>query len=121
MVFCLATCAGSGYVSSLTHGLRQEGGLLPRCHVAYMATAYIWASTEQWRPEVLLQRRTEEAYVSPPFVEGMASRWMVDASYDNRHFRPLWLGLLLVIFIEDSHGANNVVYSSNPLATQACH
>ena len=53
---------------------------------------------------MLLQRRTEEAHAFPPFVEGMASRWMVDASYDNRHFCLLWLGLLLVVLNEGPHG-----------------
>jgi len=38
------------------------------------------------------------------FVEGMASRWMVDASYTNLHFCLLWPSLLLAVLSEGPHG-----------------
>ena len=74
----------------------SAGGTLPCLQAVHMATACPSASLKQHGPYVLLQRGKEAAHAYPPFVEGMALRCMVDASWDNRRLRLPWLSLLLV-------------------------
>ena len=55
-----------------------------------------------WDPKSYSKGRTEAAHASPPVVDGMASRWMVDASCTNPCL--LWPSLLLAVLNEGPHG-----------------